>query len=76
MGTTKPLNTVLIGLGMVADTHLQAIANLQDIVHLKGVYTRNQDAALADTNKVEQIRLAGGSIFCSKETICSIRSIY
>ena len=40
---TKPLNTVLIGLGMVADTHVNAIARLTGKVHLKGVFARGQE---------------------------------
>ena len=71
MSTTKPLNTVLIGLGMVADTHLQAIANLQDIVHLKGVYTRNQDAAQAYTHKVEETCGYGCEVYPSIEAIAA-----
>ncbi|WP_022953870.1 Gfo/Idh/MocA family protein [Leucothrix mucor] len=71
MGTTKPLNTVLIGLGMVADTHLQAIANLQDIVHLKGVYTRNQDAAQAYTHKVEETCGYGCEVYSSIDAIAA-----
>jgi len=35
-------NAVLIGLGMVADTHLQAIADLPGIVRLYGVHARRQ----------------------------------
>ena len=38
------LNTVLIGLGMVADTHLRALADLKDRVHLQGVFARDATA--------------------------------
>ena len=43
--TTKPLNTILIGIGMVGDTHVNAIAGLNGKVHLKGVYARGQQVA-------------------------------
>ena len=41
----KPLNTVLIGLGMVADTHVNAIAKLNGKVQLKGAFARGQEVA-------------------------------
>ena len=47
MQQSRPLNAVLIGLGMVADTHVQAIANLPDTVRLHGVHARTQDTASA-----------------------------
>lgn len=37
-------NAVLIGLGMVADTHLQAIVDLPGIVQLYGVYARRPES--------------------------------
>ncbi|NQZ31338.1 MAG: Gfo/Idh/MocA family oxidoreductase [Oceanospirillaceae bacterium] len=43
--STKIFNTVLIGLGMVADTHLKAIAGLNGKVRLKGVYARTAQTA-------------------------------
>ena len=43
--TTKPLKTALIGLGMVADTHVQAITGLDGKVQLKGIFARGQQAA-------------------------------
>jgi predicted dehydrogenase len=36
-----PLKTALIGLGMVADTHLRALADLKDRIHLQGVFARD-----------------------------------
>ena len=53
--TTKPLNTVLIGLGMVADTHVNAIAGLKDKVRLKGIYARGQPAAREYAVKAEAV---------------------
>ena len=53
--TTKPLNTVLIGLGMVADTHVNAIACLKGKVHLKGVFARGQEAAQNYALKAESM---------------------
>ncbi len=41
----KTLNTALIGLGLVADTHVQAITGLHGKVRLKGVFARGQEAA-------------------------------
>ena len=41
---TEKLNAVLIGLGMVADTHLRALADLQDQVYLQGVFARGTEA--------------------------------
>lgn len=40
-----PMNIALIGLGMVADTHLAAIADLSDQVSLKGVLSRSARTA-------------------------------
>ena len=37
-------NVALVGLGMVAETHVQAIADLKDIIHLRGIHARNQDS--------------------------------
>jgi len=36
------LKTALIGLGMVADTHLRALADLKDRIHLSGVFARSE----------------------------------
>ncbi|PWQ94839.1 Gfo/Idh/MocA family protein [Leucothrix arctica] len=52
---TKPLNTVLIGLGMVADTHVEAITGLNGKVNLKGVFARGQEAAREYAAKVASI---------------------
>ena len=52
---TKPLNTALIGLGMVADTQVNAIASLQGRVHLKGVFARGQQAAREYAGKAESL---------------------
>jgi len=41
----KLLNTALIGLGMVADTHVQAITGLNGKVRLKGMFARGQQTA-------------------------------
>lgn len=41
----KPLNTALVGLGMVANTHVQAITWLNGKVRLKGVFARGQQKA-------------------------------
>ena len=41
---TEKLNVVLIGLGMVADTHVRAMADLKDCVHLQGVFARGTKA--------------------------------
>ncbi|MGB0867778.1 MAG: hypothetical protein ACPGSC_14800 [Granulosicoccaceae bacterium] len=41
----RPLNTALIGLGMVADAHVKAIAGLSDKLRLRGVFARGFDAA-------------------------------
>lgn len=43
--TTKPLNTVLIGLGMVADAHLRAVAELSPQLNLHGIFARRREAA-------------------------------
>jgi len=53
--TEKPmLNTVLIGLGMVADTHLRALADLKDRIYLQGVFARQAEARAAFGRKVRQ----------------------
>ena len=36
----KIVNVAIIGLGMVAETHLRAIADLADLVHLRGIHAR------------------------------------
>ncbi len=46
------LNTVLIGLGMVADTHLRALADLKDRIYLQGVFARQAEARAAFGRKV------------------------
>ena len=54
-GNTTPLKTVLVGIGMVADTHVEAIASLHGIVDLKGVFARGQQAAQDYAIKAESI---------------------
>jgi predicted dehydrogenase len=49
----RPLNVALIGLGMVADTHVQAIAGLKGKVHLKGIFARRQSIAHQYAETVE-----------------------
>ncbi len=51
----KPLNTVLIGIGMVGDTHVNAIAGIKGQVCLKGVYARGQEAAREFAGKASSI---------------------
>jgi len=53
--THKTFNTVLIGLGMVADTHVAAIAGLNGKIRLKGIYARGQQAAQDYAVKVTSI---------------------
>jgi len=48
------LNTVLIGLGMVADTHLRALADLKDRIHLQGVFARQAAAREAFGRTVQE----------------------
>ena len=40
--SNAPLNVALIGLGMVAETHLRAIADLSETVTLRGAYARSE----------------------------------
>lgn len=51
----KPLKTVLIGLGMVAETHLRALADLKDGIHLDGVFARNTESATAFAAKAAEL---------------------
>jgi len=62
MPQSQPKKAVLIGLGMVADTHLQAMANLKEQVQLHGIYSRNQRSVLNFSGKVQ--RLCGYSAHC------------
>ena len=41
----KPLNVALIGLGMVAQTHLRAVRDLAPLVQLHGVLATTPDKA-------------------------------
>lgn len=41
------LNCALIGLGMVADTHLAALADLKDSIHLRGVFSAREESRKA-----------------------------
>ncbi|MEP0941481.1 MAG: Gfo/Idh/MocA family oxidoreductase [Rhizobiaceae bacterium] len=38
---SSTLNVAFIGLGMVAETHLKAVADLSDVLSLRGIYARN-----------------------------------
>lgn len=51
----KPLNAALIGLGMVAETHLRALADLKDSIHLQGVFARNESSADAFATKAAEL---------------------
>ena len=53
--TTKPLNVVLIGLGMVAETHLRAISDLSDTINLRGVHSRSENSASCFADKAEKL---------------------
>ena len=69
------MNAVLIGLGMVAETHLSAIADLPGLVRLYGVYARNPEstttfAATATQQCAYQVRG-----FESIEQICSDKAV-
>ncbi len=52
---SPPLNIVLIGLGMVADTHLMALADLPEKLHLHGLYSRSAERVEGFASKVEDI---------------------
>lgn len=67
--TAKPLNAVLIGLGMGADAHVHALAKLQAQVRLKGVYARNQQKALQYAEKVQGICGAPCALYPSLQAI-------
>lgn len=53
--TTSPLNVVLIGLGMVADTHLHAIADQSNALTLRGIYSRTEKARKAFSKKAAEL---------------------
>ena len=65
----KPLNTALIGLGMVADTQVKAIASLQGRVHLKGVFARGQLAAQEYAKKAELLCGYSPAVYPSIEAV-------
>ncbi len=48
-------NVALIGLGMVADTHLRALADLKDQLYLKGVCARSQSSGEAFISRAENL---------------------
>lgn len=73
--TSKPLNTVLIGIGMVGDTHVNAIAGLNGQVNLKGVYARNQDVANAYASKAASITGAPCEAYPSIQAIAEDKDL-
>lgn len=52
--TRNPLNVALIGLGMVADTHLFALADLKHRLILKGIHARSRTSVEAFAAKAEE----------------------
>jgi predicted dehydrogenase len=60
--TSYPLNVALIGLGMVADTHLRAIADLSDKLVLRGICARSQQTMAGFSQQVKGL--------CGHEPIC------
>ena len=67
----KPLNTVLIGLGMVADTHVHAIARLEGKVCMKGVFARGKEGAQKYAQHAESILGYGCEVYSSLEAIAT-----
>ena len=53
--TARPLNCALIGLGMVAETHVRALADLKETVRLCGVLARTEESAKRFGKKVAPI---------------------
>ena len=68
---TKPLNVVLIGLGMVADTHLRAVADLSDTLNLRGLHSRSGNSCAAFADKAEKLIGNRPTIFETIEEIAS-----
>ena len=66
---STPLNIALIGLGMVADTQVNAIASLQGRVHLKGVFARGQQAAREYAGKAESLCGYSPEVYPSIEAV-------
>lgn len=73
--TSRPLNTVLIGLGMVADTHVNALAKLSDQVKLKGLYARGQETAREYAIKAESICGYATEVYPSIEAIAADKEL-
>ena len=71
MEKAKPLNTALIGLGMVADTHVQAITGLNGKVRLKGVFARGQQVAKEYAIKATSITGYHCSAYSSIEAVAN-----
>jgi len=67
----KSLNTALIGIGMVADTHVQAITGLNGKVRLKGVYARGQQAAKEYAIKAASISGHPCNVYPSIEAVAN-----
>ncbi|RVU85339.1 Gfo/Idh/MocA family oxidoreductase, partial [Leucothrix sargassi] len=65
----KPLNTALIGLGMVADTHVEAIKGLDGKVNLKGIFARGQEAARSYAVKAESITSSPCEVYPTIEAV-------
>jgi len=69
--TTKSLNTVLIGLGMVANTHLRAVAELSDKLNLHGVFARDQNVAKGFANTAQEMTGLRPIVFDSIDDVAS-----
>lgn len=68
---TSPLNVVLIGLGMVAETHLRAIADLRGTLVLHGIYSRNKDSCRTFAEKAAALIGQSPLIYESIEQIAA-----
>lgn len=70
-----PLNVALIGVGMVAETHLNAIADLEGSVRLQGVLARRAASGKAFAKKAERLCGYAPTVYASLEELVQDKSL-
>ncbi|MEP1207726.1 MAG: Gfo/Idh/MocA family oxidoreductase [Rhizobiaceae bacterium] len=69
--SSTPLNVVMIGLGMVADTHLRAVADLSDKLNLYGLFARNCSVAEKFAEQARELTSHRPKLFDSIDAIAT-----
>ena len=73
--SSPPLRVAVIGLGMVAETHLRAIVDLSEQLILHGIYSRNADKCQQFSQKAVELGTPAPKVYASIDEIAADEAV-